>query len=100
MLRQIKGIGPWTAAVILLRGLGRLDVSPVNDTSIAGNMALVAGGASIDAPRVLDALGSPCGMLYFYVLLARLAMRGERGRPSFEKPRSVVHHAGDTHAPR
>jgi len=25
-LRRIKGIGPWTATVILLRGLGRLDV--------------------------------------------------------------------------
>src|SRR5450759_44144 len=25
LLRQIKGIGPWTATVILLRGLGRLD---------------------------------------------------------------------------
>lgn len=25
MLRPIKGIGPWTVAVILLRGLGRLD---------------------------------------------------------------------------
>ncbi|MEO7986712.1 MAG: hypothetical protein ABI766_09270, partial [Gemmatimonadales bacterium] len=36
-LRQIKGIGPWTAAVILLRGLGRLDVFPANDTSVASN---------------------------------------------------------------
>jgi DNA-3-methyladenine glycosylase II len=28
LLCRIKGIGPWTAAVILLRGLGRLDVFP------------------------------------------------------------------------
>jgi DNA-3-methyladenine glycosylase II len=27
-LRSIKGIGPWTAVIILLRGLGRLDVLP------------------------------------------------------------------------
>ncbi|CAN5228089.1 hypothetical protein BH09GEM1_BH09GEM1_45460 [soil metagenome] len=27
-------------------------------------------------------------MLYFYVLLARLAMRGELGRSSFVRPRS------------
>ncbi len=83
VLRRIKGIGPWTAAVVLLRGLGRLDVFPANDTSIASNLALVAGGASIDAPRVLDALGSQRGMLYFYLLLARLEARGEIGRPSF-----------------
>ncbi len=98
MLCRIKGIGPWTAAVILLRGLGRLDVFPANDTSVTSNMALVAGVASIDAPRVLDALGSQRGMLYFYLLLARLEARGELGRPSFERPQSVVHHAGDTHA--
>jgi DNA-3-methyladenine glycosylase II len=95
MLRRFKGIGPWTAAVILLRGLGRLDVFPANDTSVASNLALVAGVASIDAPRVLDVLGSQRGMLYFYLLLARLEARGEIGRPSFERPRSVVQHAGD-----
>lgn len=46
ILTRIKRIGPWTAAVILLRGLGRLDVFPANDTSIASNFALVAGSAS------------------------------------------------------
>jgi DNA-3-methyladenine glycosylase II len=35
LLQRIKGIGPWTAAVILLRGLGRLDAFPLNDTSVA-----------------------------------------------------------------
>jgi 3-methyladenine DNA glycosylase/8-oxoguanine DNA glycosylase len=42
MLRGIKGIGPWTATIILLRGLGRLDVFPGNDTSVARNIALAA----------------------------------------------------------
>jgi DNA-3-methyladenine glycosylase II len=37
ILRRIKGIGPWTAAIILLRGLGRLDVFPANDSSVASN---------------------------------------------------------------
>ncbi|MGI8508298.1 MAG: DNA-3-methyladenine glycosylase family protein [Gemmatimonadaceae bacterium] len=84
LLRQIKGIGPWTAAVILLRGLGRLDVFPANDTSVASNIALVAGSAPFDAQSVLDALGPQRGMLYFYLLLARLEARGEIGRASFE----------------
>ncbi|CAN5302495.1 DNA-3-methyladenine glycosylase [soil metagenome] len=82
MLRRIKGIGPWTAAVILLRGLGRLDVFPANDTSVASNIALVAGAAPLDVPRLLKDLGSQCGMLYFNLLLARLESRGEIGRPS------------------
>lgn len=88
ILRRIKGIGPWTAAVILLRGLGRLDVFPANDTSVASNIALVSGSDSFDSPSVLTALGEQRGMLYFYLLLARLEARGEIGRPSFERPQS------------
>ena len=85
ILCQIKGIGPWTAAVILLRGLGRLDVFPANDTSVASNIALVSGTATCDTKGLLDTLGRQQGMLYFYLLLARLESRGEIGRPSFEK---------------
>ena len=86
LLRQIKGIGPWTATVILLRGLRRLDVFPANDTSVASNIALLAGSTPFDAESVLNALGPQRGMLYFYLLLARLESRGEIGRPSFERP--------------
>ncbi len=86
ILTQIKGIGAWTAAVILLRGLGRLDVFPANDTSIASNLALVAGSVPLDTQAVLNTLGSQRGMLYFYLLLARLEARGEIGCPSFKKP--------------
>jgi DNA-3-methyladenine glycosylase II len=85
ILRRIKGIGPWSAAVILLRGLGRLDVFPANDTSVASNIALVSGSAAFDASSVRAALGEKRGMLYFYLLLARLEARGEIGRPSFER---------------
>ncbi len=86
VLCRIKGIGPWTAAVILLRGLGRLDVFPANDTSVASNISLVAGSAPFDAQHVLNALGTQRGMLYFYLLLARLEARGDIGRPSYERP--------------
>ncbi len=81
MLRTIKGIGPWTAAVILLRGLGRLDVFPGNDSSVAANLALVA-GERVDVGPVVDALGSQRGTLYFCLLLARLEARSEIGRAS------------------
>ncbi len=83
LLGRIKGIGPWTATVILLRGLGRLDVFPMNDTSVSRNLAFVAGAAApIDVARVLAALGRQRGMLYYHLLLARLEARGEVGRAS------------------
>ena len=86
VLRRIKGIGPWTAAVILLRGLGRLDVFPLNDTSVAKNIAPIAGSAPVDAERLLKDLGPQHGMLYFHLLLGRLEARGELGRQSLEIP--------------
>ena len=81
-LQRIKGIGPWTAAVVLLRGLGRLDVFPLRDTSVARNLALVGSGASLDVAAIVDALRPQQGMLYYHLLLARLESRGELGVPS------------------
>ena len=77
LLRRLKGIGPWTATVILLRGLGRLDVFPMNDTSVTRNLALVAGATSPDVREILEALCPQQGMLYYHLLLARLEARGE-----------------------
>lgn len=81
-LQRLKGIGPWTAAVILLRGLGRLDVFPLRDTSVARNLALVGGRASLDVAKIVEALRPQQGMLYYHLLLARLEARGEIGVPS------------------
>ena len=81
LLGTLKGIGPWTAAVILLRGFGRLDVFPMNDSSVARNLALVAGPVQLDIPASLEVLGAQRGMLYYNLLLARLESRGEVGRP-------------------
>ncbi|MGH7668998.1 MAG: DNA-3-methyladenine glycosylase family protein [Gemmatimonadaceae bacterium] len=81
VLRGIKGIGPWTAAVILLRGFGRLDVFPENDSGVAASLKAVL-SEQIDATGVVDALRPQCGMLYFCLLLARLEARGEIGLAS------------------
>lgn len=75
----IRGIGPWSASVVLLRGLGRLDVFPMRDSGVARSL-VHAGGADLDA--VLDALGPVRGMLYFHLLLARLH------RPAVQPPAS------------
>jgi len=78
-LTAIKGIGPWTAAVILLRGLGRLDVFPVNDSGIARGLTRLRSGAA-DLDAALKILGDQRGMLYYHVLLSWLESRGELPR--------------------
>jgi DNA-3-methyladenine glycosylase II len=77
LLRSIKGIGPWTAVVILLRGLGRLDVFPANDSSVARNLRLLGGPAALEVETLLDTLGPERGMLYYHLLLGRLEARGD-----------------------
>ena len=82
LLCRIKGIGQWTATVILLRGLGRLDVFPMNDSSVARNLVFVAGSTPADLDQILSALGPQRGMLYYHLLLSRLDARGDVGRAS------------------
>lgn len=82
LLQRIKGIGPWTATVMLLRGLGRLDVFPMKDSSVTRNLSLVAGPVTLDVPTALQALHPQQGMLYYHLLLARLESRGEVGLAS------------------
>jgi DNA-3-methyladenine glycosylase II len=82
LLCGIKGIGPWTASVILLRGLGRLDVFPMRDSGVARNLALFFGSEHIDLAATLQSLSPQEGMLYYHLLLARLELRADLGRPS------------------
>lgn len=70
-LCAIRGIGPWSAAVILLRGMGRLDTFPLRDSGVARSLALLAGEA-VDLDFVLETLGPVRGMLYYHLLLGRL----------------------------
>jgi DNA-3-methyladenine glycosylase II len=76
LLCGIKGIGPWTATLIMLRGLGRLDLFPQNDSGVARSIALL-GGEEADVPQTFELLGAERGMLYYHLLLARLEARGE-----------------------
>ncbi len=78
ILCRLKGIGPWTAAVILLRGLGRLDVFPLNDSGVARS-ARAFGDAPVDVEKALEILGDQRGMLYYLLLLRRLDALGELG---------------------
>lgn len=72
-----KGIGPWTAAVIALRGFGRLDVFPMNDSGVAKSLRTLTGEADVQPEPVLAALAPQQGMLYYHLLLGRLHATGE-----------------------
>lgn len=71
-LTRARGIGPWSAAVVLLRGFGRLDTFPMNDSGVARSVKLLAGGGAVDLDAVLEALGPTRGMLYYHLLLGRM----------------------------
>ncbi len=71
-LQNIRGIGPWSASVVLLRGFGRLDTFPLNDSGVARSIRLLSGNPHIDADAVLKRLGDVRGMLYFHLLLGRM----------------------------
>lgn len=77
LLTELRGIGPWSAALILLRGFGRLDVFPAGDVgAIRGLAALmhVEQGPSLD--RVIRRFGERRGYLYFCALGSALLARG------------------------
>jgi DNA-3-methyladenine glycosylase II len=71
-LRELPGIGPWTASVILLRGFRRLDVFPGGDVAAARGLGAIAGE---HGGELVEALGPYRGMLYFHLLLSSLAAR-------------------------
>jgi DNA-3-methyladenine glycosylase II len=72
-----KGIGPWTAAVIALRGFGRLDVFPMKDSGATALLRKLSGDDDARAEPILAALSPQQGMLYYHLLLGRLSATGE-----------------------
>ncbi len=74
-LTQIPGIGPWSAALVLLRGLGRLDVFPPGDVGVLGRLGRMTSSAS-SFERVLERCGDLRGYIYFCLLGGALLERG------------------------
>lgn len=74
-LCELRGIGPWSAAIVLLRGLGRLDVFPLKDSGVAASVRALSGNQDVDVDALLATLGNQRGMLYFHLLLGRIAQR-------------------------
>lgn len=76
-LRSLAGIGPWSASLVLLRGLGRLDVFPPGDVGAArGLRSLLRLDAHAPLDPLIDSFGDLRGYLYFYALGGSLLARG------------------------
>jgi DNA-3-methyladenine glycosylase II len=77
VLTALPGIGPWSASLVLLRGLGRLDVFPPGDVgAMRGLRALMRRGAQAPLGPVIERFGEQRGYLYFCALGAWLLSRG------------------------
>lgn len=79
-LCQLRGVGRWTAEYVLLRGLGRLHVFPGDDVGARNNLQRWLELADpLDYDGVYQALGpwrAFGGLIYFHLLLDRLAAAG------------------------
>jgi DNA-3-methyladenine glycosylase II len=79
-LRGLRGVGRWTAEYVLLRGLGRLHVFPGDDVGGRNNLRRWLGlKRDLDyagVRRVLARWRGYGGLIYFHLLLERLAEAG------------------------
>lgn len=79
-LMDLPGIGRWTAHYVALRGLGRLEVFPVDDVGAQNKLQDVLGleqrPGSEETRRIVDRWGAYQGFLYFHLLLDGLERRG------------------------
>lgn len=76
-LVELPGIGPWTAGLVLLRGLGRIDVFPSGDAGAARSLRkLIAIDAQSSIEETVARFGDVRGYLYFCCLGASLVEKG------------------------
>jgi len=80
ILTALPGIGPWSAGLILLRGLQRMDVFPAGDVGAVKNLGRLLGAETPmregDQQTLLARMGETRGYLYFYALGWRLLHEG------------------------
>jgi DNA-3-methyladenine glycosylase II len=90
-LTELRGVGRWTAEYVLLRGLGRTHIFPGDDVGARNNLQQWLGLTKpLDYERVRDVLSDWddfAGILYFHLLLDRLA---EGGHLVANVPRCLV----------
>jgi DNA-3-methyladenine glycosylase II len=94
-LTELPGIGPWSAGLLLLRGLGRLDVFPPGDVGAARRLgALLHVRSEASLRRVVERFGNHRGYLYFCALGGSLLAKGlihrQRARPVADRFASAI----------
>lgn len=74
-LRSVRGIGPWTAAVVLTRGFGRLERGLVGDLGLVRLASALAGrrAEAEDTERLLAPYGQWAGLASSWLLRHPLA---------------------------
>jgi DNA-3-methyladenine glycosylase II len=79
-LARQRGIGPWSADYVLLRGLGRLHVFPQSDVgALNGLRSFLAASGRAEPPRAALVRWAPdAGLVYFHLLLRGLEQAWER----------------------
>jgi DNA-3-methyladenine glycosylase II len=79
-LQELRGVGRWTAEYILLRGLGRWHIFPGDDVGARNNLSRWLGLTDIvdyeSVSRALSRWKPYGGLIYFHLLLDRLAAKG------------------------
>jgi DNA-3-methyladenine glycosylase II len=82
-LGELRGVGRWTAEYVLLRGLGRTHVFPGDDVGARNHLQRwLRLARPLDyegVRRVQSRWGSYAGLVYFHLLLDRLAEAGYIG---------------------
>ncbi len=58
-LTAVRGVGPWTAQMVLIFNLGRPDVWPAADLGVQEGVRIVAGLEARPTAREMSALGEP-----------------------------------------
>jgi len=77
MLTELPGIGPWSAALVLLRGFGRIDVFPPGDVgAMRGLRAVMYRSPRSSLTRLIERFGKHRGYLYFCALGSSLLTKG------------------------
>ena len=94
-LQTLPGIGPWSASVLALRGMRRLDAFPGGDTGAAKSLTALLGATSkltpADAVAFAERLGDQRGYLYYLLLGSRMPWLGQTGSRRHEPGAPTSH---------
>ncbi len=79
-LRELRGLGRWTAEYVLLRGLGRLDVFPADDVGARRGLRRLLKIRKIldysQTEKIVSKWNPYGGFVYFHLLLDSLVQKG------------------------